>query len=95
MEDKRLSKEEIEKKIKELSDWKEESEKIIKEYEFPNFKSAFDFVNKIVKIAEYENHHPDILLSYKKIKVFLTTHKLDGLSDKDFSIAKKIDEILK
>ncbi len=63
-----------------------------KEYLFKNFRDALDFTNKIGQIAEQEGHHPDILLSYGKVKVQLWTHKIKGLSESDFILAAKCDD---
>ncbi|NNM43720.1 MAG: 4a-hydroxytetrahydrobiopterin dehydratase [Chlamydiae bacterium] len=62
-----------------------------KEYTFKDFKSALDLTNDIGKIAEEEGHHPDIFLSYGKVKVQLWTHKIKGLSESDFILAAKCD----
>ena len=64
-----------------------------KEYLFRDFKEALIFANKIGELAEREGHHPDIHLSYGKVKIFLWTHKIDGLSESDFILAAKCDEI--
>lgn len=64
-----------------------------KEYLFKNFREALVFTNKIGETAEKEGHHPDILLSYGKVKIQLWTHKIKGLSESDFVMAAKCDEI--
>lgn len=61
-----------------------------KEYAFKNFKDALAFTNKIGEIAEAEQHHPDIYLSYGKVIVTICTHKIDGLSESDFILAAKL-----
>jgi len=66
-----------------------------KEYTFKNFKQALEFTNKIGRIAEEEGHHPDILLSWGKVKVILWTHKINGLSESDFIMAAKCDAVSK
>ena len=78
------------------SGWKVvEEHHLEKEYIFPNFREALTFTNKLGELAEEEGHHPDILLSYGKVKVQLWTHKIDGLSENDFVLAAKCDEIEK
>lgn len=62
-----------------------------KDYLFENFHEALLFTNKIGLIAEQEDHHPDILLSYGKVKIQIWTHKIDGLSESDFILAAKVD----
>ena len=71
-----------------------ESTLISREWVAKNFMEAVQFINKIAKIAEEENHHPDIhLTSYRKIKVELTTHAIKGLSENDFIVAAKINKL--
>ena len=75
-------------------DWKIVDEHHLeREFVFKNFQEALAFTNKIGEIAEQEDHHPDILLSYGKVKVQLWTHKIDGLSESDFILAAKYDNI--
>jgi 4a-hydroxytetrahydrobiopterin dehydratase len=62
-----------------------------KEYFFKNFREALAFTNKIGEIAEEEGHHPDLLLSYGKVKIQLWTHKIEGLTESDFILAAKCD----
>ena len=64
-----------------------------KEYLFSNFSEALAFTNKIGAVAEHEGHHPDILLSYGKVRIQLWTHKINGLSESDFVLAAKCDEV--
>jgi len=66
---------------------------ISKELRFKDFKETMAFTNKIADIAEDEGHHPDMQVSYGKLVVELTTHAIKGLSQNDFIIAAKIDEL--
>lgn len=67
--------------------------KIHKKFKFKNFKYAMDFANKVAKIAESENHHPDLHISWGLCEVEISTHAIGGLSENDFILASKIDEI--
>ena len=64
-----------------------------KEYVFKNFKEALSFTNKIGDVSEHEGHHPDIYLSWGKVKLVIWTHKIDGLTESDFILAAKADRI--
>jgi len=64
-----------------------------KDYSFKNFLEALAFTNKVGELAEQEGHHPDIFLSYGKVKIQLWTHKIDGLSESDFILAAKCDTL--
>jgi len=66
---------------------------LTKTFHFPDFRTALDFVNKAGAIAEEEGHHPDLLLSWGKVEVKTWTHKIDGLTESDFILAAKIDQI--
>ena len=58
---------------------------------FKDFEKALAFTNVIGKIAEQEGHHPEICLSYGKVKVLIWTHAINGLSENDFILADKIE----
>jgi 4a-hydroxytetrahydrobiopterin dehydratase len=60
---------------------------------FPDFAAALDFVNLVGELAEREKHHPDIFLSWGKAVIDIWTHKINGLSESDFVLAAKIDEL--
>ena len=66
---------------------------LIKTFNFPDFRKALDFVNRAGAVAEEEGHHPDLLLSWGKVEVRTWTHKIDGLTESDFILAAKIDQI--
>jgi 4a-hydroxytetrahydrobiopterin dehydratase len=77
-----------------LLDWKiVEEHHIAKSFLFADFKTALDFVNRVGAIAEQEGHHPDLALSWGKVDVQIYTHKIRGLTESDFILAAKIDEV--
>lgn len=94
--EKPMNSKDAKKYLKKVLGWKINinEKSIIKNFKFKNFKEALKFVNKIGQLAEKEGHHPDIkIYSYKKVKINLTTHAINGLSENDFVMASKIDEI--
>ena len=70
-----------------------ESKRIKKEFKFKGFMDAMAFVNKVAAIAEEEGHHPDIYIFYNLVRIELWTHAVNGLSENDFIIAAKIDQL--
>src|SRR5207248_8041983 len=66
---------------------------IHKVFKFPDFRQALDFVNRVGEAAEEQGHHPDIFLAWGKVEVTLWTHKIDGLTESDFIMAAKIDQL--
>ena len=62
-------------------------------FEFKDFVQALEFTNQVGRLAEEEEHHPDIHLSWGRVSVTIWTHAIDGLSENDFILAAKIDEL--
>ena len=85
---------ELERMLKLVPQWKAVNEHhITRTFTFPDFKQALAFVNRVGELAETQGHHPDILLSWGKAGVTLWTHKIDGLTESDFIMAAKIDQL--
>lgn len=66
---------------------------VTKTFTFPDFQKALDFVNKVGSVAEEQGHHPDIYLAWGKAEIKIWTHKIDGLTESDFILAAKIDQL--
>ena len=62
-------------------------------FKFPDFIQALAFVNRVGAVAEEQGHHPDILLTWGKADITMWTHKINGLTESDFILAAKIDEL--
>ncbi len=71
----------------------DEAHLLARSFHFKDFKKTMAFVNKVADIAEEEQHHPDISISYGDVGVELTNHAIEGLSENDFILAAKIDEL--
>jgi 4a-hydroxytetrahydrobiopterin dehydratase len=94
----RLSGKSLLKLVRELGPWRISSSarSIECDWVMKDFRAAMDFINKIARLAEREDHHPDIhLTGYRKIKIRLSTHAIGGLSENDFILAAKIDKLPK
>ena len=70
-----------------------DEKKISHEFEFESFMEAVAFVEKVAELAESEGHHPDISIHYKKVTIELWTHSIKGLSENDFILAAKIENL--
>lgn len=90
----KLSPNEISEKIKTLSGWELADNAIKKQYVFESFMPAIEFVNRVAKLAEEMDHHPDITISYHRVTMVLSTHSAGGLTAMDFELAKKIDGVM-
>ena len=89
-----LSIKEIHDRLSELEGWEMHGHEIVKEFKFGNFKEAMEFVQKLGEEAERERHHPDINIKYSKVEIRLTTHDANGLTYKDFKLAKIIEQLI-
>jgi 4a-hydroxytetrahydrobiopterin dehydratase len=67
---------------------------LAKSYVFKDFMDGVRFVNRVATLAESVGHHPDLHLSFGKVRVEVWTHKIDGLTESDFILAAKIDRLL-
>ncbi|MBM3247870.1 MAG: 4a-hydroxytetrahydrobiopterin dehydratase [Candidatus Omnitrophica bacterium] len=89
-----MSSEEANRYISQVMGWQIiEDKKIKKEFKFKDFKGSLDFVNKVGALAEQEQHHPNITIIYNKVNITLSTHAIGGLSQNDFIMAAKINQI--
>ena len=90
---------EIHKYQKKVDGWDilEEKKKIfflIKKFKFKNFLDSQNFINKVGQISEKEGHHPDICFGWGYAEIKITTHAIEGLSENDFILAAKIDQLI-
>ena len=90
---KKLNSVQIKSALTKIADWKKKAAVISRTFEFKDFPAAMKFVNAVAKIAEKEQHHPDIDIRWNKVTLALTTHDAGGLTEKDFALAKKFDEL--
>ena len=89
-----LSRAEAEQRIKTLNGWTLDGEAIRKQFTFKDFPEAIAFVNRIVPGAEAADHHPDILINYKRVTLTYSTHSEGGLTEKDFAGAINADRVV-
>ena len=88
-----LSRQEAERFHNEARDWAllDDAHRIERTFRFRNFREALDFVGRVGELAEAEGHHPDIHISWNRVRLELTTHAIKGLSENDFVVAAKVD----
>lgn len=92
MKREKLGEKEIDQKLAELEGWKCEDDHLIRRFEFENFLSALEFVNKVGVSAEKHDHHPDITFGWGYAEIRLTTHDTGGITDFDFAVAADISD---
>lgn len=80
--------------LRQVSGWETINDHhLTKTYTFPDFAKALEFVNRAGALAEAEGHHPDLLLAWGKVQVTIWTHRVDGLTEADFVLAAKCDQL--
>jgi 4a-hydroxytetrahydrobiopterin dehydratase len=86
-----LSPEEIERQLKHMAGWTLEGQSIRKQFTFADFPAAVAFVNRLVPECEAADHHPDIIINYRRVTLIYSTHSEGGLTVKDFDGAAAAD----
>jgi 4a-hydroxytetrahydrobiopterin dehydratase len=87
--------EDAERLMEQVPSWelKPDEQKLLRRFKFKDFREAMAFVNRIADLAEEEGHHPDIHISWNRVRLELTTHAIKGLSENDFIMAAKISDM--
>ena len=88
-----LNEDEVASRLRRLP-WEREGDEIVREWRFEDFVAAVAFINRVAETAEDANHHPDILLhGWNKVKLSLTNHSARGLTEMDFTMAARFDDL--
>ena len=87
----KLSDDEVRAGLERLPEWQREGDEIVRVFELESFPVAIEFVERVAELAEAANHHPDIDIRYRKVRIALTSHDAGGLTDKDLALAEQID----
>ena len=88
-----LSLKEIQEEMSSLVGWSLDGSSLVKDFSFADFKVALEFVNKVGAVCEENNHHANIMINYDKVRLVLTTHSINALTKRDFTVAKEIDAV--
>jgi 4a-hydroxytetrahydrobiopterin dehydratase len=92
---KRLTEQEIQTQLQKVSGWSRDGDAILKQYTLAGFADAIAFVTRLAFDAEAADHHPDILINYKRVTLTYSTHSEGGLTQKDFDGARQADALAK
>jgi 4a-hydroxytetrahydrobiopterin dehydratase len=88
----RLEDRDVQQALASLDGWGRSNDEIVKTYECPSFADAIAFVVRIGFLAEKAQHHPDLDIRWRTVKVALTTHDAGGLTELDVALARRIEE---
>ena len=89
----RMSDEQVSRALTELPGWELAAGKLHRELEFADFVEAFSFMTRVALAAERMDHHPEWFNVYKRVVIDLRTHDCDGISERDFALARAIDTL--
>lgn len=89
----KLSPADVDQRMKSLAGWTLQGDEIRKQFAFKSFLEAIAFVNRLAVDAEAADHHPDIEINYKRVRLIYSTHSEGGLTDKDFAGAETADRL--
>jgi 4a-hydroxytetrahydrobiopterin dehydratase len=89
----KLSESEILAKMPTAKGWDRHGDMLVRSWQFPSFRRALEFVNQVAALAEKSDHHPDIVLSYRTVRLELSTHSEGGLTDLDFNLLVEINAV--
>ena len=95
LEYRKLSEAEIAQGLGELDGWSQEGDKIAKVFAFSNYLDGTAFASAVGYLAESLDHHPDIEIGWRKVRVSMNTHAVEGLSPYDFELARRIEALTK
>lgn len=90
-----LSEAQVQTMLKENRDWHLDSNKLVRDWSFPDFVQAMAFVNRVAQLAESANHHPDIDIRYNKVRLGLISHDAGGITERDARMAATISRELR
>jgi 4a-hydroxytetrahydrobiopterin dehydratase len=89
----KLSEPEILERMPTAKGWERHGDMLVRSWQFPSFRRALEFVNQVAALAEKSDHHPDIVLSYRQVRLELSTHSDGGLTPLDFEFASEINAL--
>jgi 4a-hydroxytetrahydrobiopterin dehydratase len=88
-----LSDDEIKQRLKEVPGWQHRGESLVKSFDRGDFVGSIKFIDSLVEPAEEMNHHPDLAVSWSQVEVAISTHAEGGITENDFELAKKVEEL--
>lgn len=89
----KMSEAEIRERLPQANGWERIGDELVRTWQFPSSRRALEFVGRVVEESESLDHHPDIILSYRSVRVELSTHADGGISDRDFELAERIGSL--
>ena len=89
----KLSEAEILARLPMAQGWERHGDMLVRTWQFPSFRRAMEFVNQVAGLVEKTDHYPDLIVTYRTVRIEMSTHDVGGLTDRDFSLIAEINEI--
>ena len=77
--------------LKSRKGWKRKSNRLVKDFEFENFRNSIVFVNRVASLADAADHHPEIQIRFNEVRLTLHTRDVGGITEKDVNLAEQVD----
>lgn len=84
----------IQEELSKRPDWRMDGNRLYRHFAFSSFIEAFGFMSRVALLAEAQNHHPEWSNIYNRVDIYLTTHEVKGISERDFTLARSIDSLI-
>ncbi len=89
----KLSEAEIIERLPRAKGWDRHGDMLVRTWQFPSFRRAIEFVNSVAALIEKHDHYPDVIVTFRTVRIEMSTHDLGGLSERDFAMIAAINEI--
>jgi 4a-hydroxytetrahydrobiopterin dehydratase len=89
----KLNEPEIVRRMPDAKDWDRLGDMLVRSWQFPSSRRALEFVNQVAALADRLDHHPDVILSYRTVRLELSTHADGGLTEEDFTLAAEVNAL--
>ena len=89
----KLSEAEIVARLPDAKGWERHGDMLVRTWQFPSFRRAMEFVNQVAAVIEKTDHHPDLIVQYRNVRIEMLTHDVGGLTERDFALIAEINEL--
>jgi 4a-hydroxytetrahydrobiopterin dehydratase len=89
----KLSEAEILERLPRAKNWERHGDMLVRTWQFPSFRRALEFINRVAALLEKTDHYPDLIVTYRTVRIEMSTHDVGGLTERDFTLIGEINEI--
>lgn len=89
----KLSEPEVLERLPQARGWDRHGDMLVRTWQFPSFRRAMEFVNHVAAILDKNEHYADLIVSYRTVRIEMSTHDVGGLTDRDFALIGEINEL--